>query len=147
MLYRADALRKLYPDHSLVMTSDWRLQLLSFPGVSAEPIEAAPLVTEVVFIPLARRLGGPLGMVADSVEIGTFKVTWEVSMLVVVPLIDLQWAIQGYEFIVYITQVRWLLCPIALQYSHTSVSGPWASVIAPSTSSCMKEQRSPRVRC
>ncbi|KAF7432983.1 hypothetical protein PC9H_004927 [Pleurotus ostreatus] len=85
--FAADALRKLYPDHSLVMTSDWRLQLLSFPGVSAEPIEAAPLVTEVVFIPLARRLGGPLGIVADSVEIGTFKVTWE-----------------GYEFIVYITQ-------------------------------------------
>ncbi|KAF4575048.1 hypothetical protein EYR36_006404 [Pleurotus pulmonarius] len=85
--FAADALRKLYPDHSLVMTSDWRLQLLNFPGVSAEPIEAAPLVTEVVFIPLARRFGGPLGVVADSVEIGTFKVTWE-----------------GLEFIVYITQ-------------------------------------------
>ncbi|KAL0949354.1 hypothetical protein HGRIS_009423 [Hohenbuehelia grisea] len=84
---RADALLKAYPNHSLVMTSDWNLQLLSFPGVYAVPIQKNPLFTELFFIPLARRLGGPPGVLVDQVQLGAFSVAWE-----------------SYDFIVYIIQ-------------------------------------------
>ncbi|KAJ8507663.1 hypothetical protein ONZ45_g9995 [Pleurotus djamor] len=85
--YVADELRKLHPNHSLVMTSDYRLHILGFPGVSSAPRDTSTLLTELFFVPLARRLGGPLGLVIDNVEVGSFDVTWE-----------------GYQFIVYITQ-------------------------------------------
>lgn len=74
---RANALRKLYPNHALVMSSDHRLNILGFPAVYARPLSPSEQVSNLVFIPLARRLGSVPGVLADNVEFGGFSVAWK----------------------------------------------------------------------
>ncbi|KII94889.1 hypothetical protein PLICRDRAFT_128201 [Plicaturopsis crispa FD-325 SS-3] len=83
----ATALRKLYPKHSLVMTQDYRLNVLNFAGAYAVPIQDVDLVTNVMFQPLARRSGTAPGVLVDNVQLGGFHLGWD-----------------KYEFIVYIAQ-------------------------------------------
>jgi hypothetical protein len=61
------------------MSADYGLNLTSFPGVYAVPLSSSELVTNVFFVPLARRLGTVPGIVADNVLFGGFKVAWDVS--------------------------------------------------------------------
>jgi transitional endoplasmic reticulum ATPase len=75
----ANVLRRLYPGHSLVMTSDYTLNLLNFPGAYSQPLADTQLVTDVFFIPLARRLGNTSGILIDNVNFGAFKLAWDVS--------------------------------------------------------------------
>ncbi|KAJ3518065.1 hypothetical protein NLJ89_g106 [Agrocybe chaxingu] len=82
----ADALRRLYPDHSLVMTQDYGINLLGFPAAQLTPLEKTPLITNLFFIPLSRSVGIP-GVLVDNVEFGAFKLVW-----------------QQYEYIVYTVQ-------------------------------------------
>ncbi|KAF9464375.1 P-loop containing nucleoside triphosphate hydrolase protein [Collybia nuda] len=76
-LFGADALRRLYPKHSVVATSDYSLNILSFPGAQAIPVETTPLITNILFIPLARNLGSLPGVLVDQVQYGTFNLIWD----------------------------------------------------------------------
>lgn len=69
------ALRKLYPKHSIVLTSDPRLNPLSFPGAYAIPLEKTPLMTDVFFVSLPKKSGG--GALADSIDYAAFRVAWD----------------------------------------------------------------------
>ena len=77
MLISANALRKLYPGHSVVLTQGYGMNILGFPAASVTPFERTKLVTNLVFIPLARSLGIP-GVLVDQVEYGAFDVSWNV---------------------------------------------------------------------
>lgn len=55
------------------------MNILGFPGASVIPVEKSPLVTNLVFVPLARSLGTVPGVLVDSVQYGAFKITWKVS--------------------------------------------------------------------
>jgi hypothetical protein len=76
-LFGADVLRRLYPNHSLVMSDDSRLNIFGFPGASVMPLNESQLVTNLVFTPLARKLGGLPGVLTDRVEFGAFRVAWD----------------------------------------------------------------------
>lgn len=79
VIYRSQLLQKLYPNHSLVVTQDYRLNILSFPGVHAQPISPPELITNTVFASLPKRVSPVPGILLDSVEYGAFKVFWRVS--------------------------------------------------------------------
>jgi len=81
-------LQKLYPNHSLVVTQDFRLNLLSFPHAHVEPISPPELIVNTFFVSLPKNSGPVPGVLFDSVEYGAFKAFW-----------------QGKPFILYI--VRW----------------------------------------
>ncbi|THH15203.1 hypothetical protein EW146_g5223, partial [Bondarzewia mesenterica] len=70
-------LQKLYPGHSLVMSADYRLDLLGFPGAYIQPLSPAEVITNKVFLPLPKRTGPVPGLLLDSVEFGAFKVAWK----------------------------------------------------------------------
>ncbi|EPQ59004.1 P-loop containing nucleoside triphosphate hydrolase protein [Gloeophyllum trabeum ATCC 11539] len=72
-LYGTNALRKLYPDHSLVLTPS---DVLLYPGARAEPIAPSDVITNLLFIPLARRSAAGPGVLLDEVFFGSFKVFW-----------------------------------------------------------------------
>ncbi|KDR83952.1 hypothetical protein GALMADRAFT_219779 [Galerina marginata CBS 339.88] len=73
----ADALRRLHPNHSLVCTQGWGMNILGFPGASITPLKKNPLVTNLVFVPLARSLGSVPGVLVDQVQFGSFKASWK----------------------------------------------------------------------
>jgi hypothetical protein len=77
--FSANVLRKIYPGHSLVTTSDLMLNTLALPGAHSEPFDSE-MVTDLFFMPLAKRLGGPLGILIDRVNFGCFKLSWNVSI-------------------------------------------------------------------
>lgn len=61
------------------MTQDFRGSLLSFPGSTVVPLSPNELITNVTFIPLARK--GPVpGVLADAVYYGAFRMAWAVSL-------------------------------------------------------------------
>lgn len=62
------------------MSSDYQLNILSSHGVYSKPIASSELVTNLLFVPLARRLGSIPGMLVDSVQFGGFNVTWKVDI-------------------------------------------------------------------
>jgi transitional endoplasmic reticulum ATPase len=61
------------------MSLDPRLNVLHLPGVQALPLDESQLVTNLFFIPLARRLGTSPGILVDTVEFGSFALAWGVS--------------------------------------------------------------------
>ena len=61
------------------MTQGYGIRLLEFPGAQVTPLEKTPLITNLVFIPLARSLGTVPGVLVDQVNFGAFQLTWEVS--------------------------------------------------------------------
>lgn len=87
-LLLSQQLQKLYPSHSLVMTSDFRLNLLAFPGACVQPLSPTEVVTNKIFVPLSHRSSTVPGLLADSVEFGGFRLVWK-----------------NYDFILYIA--RW----------------------------------------
>lgn len=78
-LHSHEALRKLYPKHSIVSSIDYRLNLFAFPAAQIAPLEHNPLITLVGFIPLNRSTSPVPGVLVDQVVTGAFTLTWQVS--------------------------------------------------------------------
>ncbi|KAJ7368475.1 P-loop containing nucleoside triphosphate hydrolase protein [Mycena albidolilacea] len=72
-LQAANALKKAYPDHSLVLTFQ---NILNFPKALFSPLPDAPLVTKVMFIPGARNNGEATGGLIDQIDFGAFVGAW-----------------------------------------------------------------------
>lgn len=70
----ADLLRKLYPNHSVVMSQDFNLNILGFPHAVTIPLKPDELITNMFFFPLARGAGG---LLASSIEFGAFRTAWD----------------------------------------------------------------------
>ncbi|KAJ7368476.1 P-loop containing nucleoside triphosphate hydrolase protein [Mycena albidolilacea] len=69
----ANALKKAYPDHSLVLTPQ---NILGFPKALFSPLPDAPLVSKVMFIPGARKNGEATGWVVDQIDFAAFVGAW-----------------------------------------------------------------------
>lgn len=69
-----ELLRKLYPNHSLVMSQDYYTNILGFPQAVTIPLKPDELITNSSFIPLAR---SNTGVMIDSVEFGGFRTAWD----------------------------------------------------------------------
>ncbi len=63
------------------------------------------MITETFFVPLARRTSIP-GVLVDIVQYGIFKITWQVSLLLLCLRQTIIFVFQKYEFIIYIVTVR-----------------------------------------
>ena len=70
-------LREVYPKASIVPFT-WGIDLFGFPKAYLQPISPPELVTNAVYIPLARRMGETAGVLVNSVRFGAFNVAWEV---------------------------------------------------------------------
>ncbi|KAJ7240302.1 P-loop containing nucleoside triphosphate hydrolase protein [Mycena haematopus] len=73
-LQAANALRKTYPDHSLVLTFQ---NIFKYPKALFSPLPDAPLVTNVIFSPGARDNGKATGALLDQIEFGAFVGAWD----------------------------------------------------------------------
>lgn len=73
--HSAHALRKLYPDHSLVMTES---SVIGLPGVNYIPLSPSEMVTNVIFVPLAERSGMGPGVLVDQIKFAGLAANWEV---------------------------------------------------------------------
>lgn len=62
------------------MTIAYGLNITTLPGVYAQPLSTSELVTNVFFVPLARRLGAGPGVLVDDIQFGGFSVAWEVCL-------------------------------------------------------------------
>jgi hypothetical protein len=71
----ANALKKAYPDHSLVLTPQ---NILGFPKALFSPLPDAPLVSKTMFIPGARKNGEATGWVVDQIDFAAFVGAWGV---------------------------------------------------------------------
>ncbi|KZP18816.1 P-loop containing nucleoside triphosphate hydrolase protein [Athelia psychrophila] len=80
----AHALRKLYPGHSLVMTTG---SVTGLPGVNFIPLSPSEMVTNVQFVPLALRSGMGPGVLVDQIKFAGLAANWE-----------------GHDFIIYTAQ-------------------------------------------
>lgn len=76
---RARQLRKLYPKHSIVLAYDGTTNILGFPGAFVQPMSPPDLITNVYFVPLARRLSSIPGVLVDQISFGSFRIAWDVS--------------------------------------------------------------------
>ncbi|EGO27875.1 hypothetical protein SERLADRAFT_346820 [Serpula lacrymans var. lacrymans S7.9] len=60
------------------MSEDYRLSLLDFPAAQIQALPTPESITNVIFMPLARRLGDIKGVLSQSVVFGAFDLTWKV---------------------------------------------------------------------
>ncbi|KAG6872007.1 hypothetical protein C0992_009968, partial [Termitomyces sp. T32_za158] len=74
----ADALRRLYPGHSVVISTDFNLNILNHPEVVTTPVEQTPFVTNTVFVSITRAIGTMSGVLIDHIQFGVFKASWDV---------------------------------------------------------------------
>ncbi|KAG6879196.1 hypothetical protein C0992_004435 [Termitomyces sp. T32_za158] len=77
LLAGADALRRLYPGHSVVISTEFNMNILNHPEVVTTPVEQTPLVTTTVFVPIARGIGTMSGVLIDHIQFGVFKASWD----------------------------------------------------------------------
>ena len=105
----SELLRKLYPKHSLTMTNDYTLNILTYPGAFSVPLNEDEFITNLVFVPFARRLSyGLPGVLVNSVTYGGFKTAWDVSVFHFFEIFNRGFNVllkQRYEFIVYVVKV------------------------------------------
>ncbi|KAH8106023.1 P-loop containing nucleoside triphosphate hydrolase protein [Cristinia sonorae] len=83
--FGATALRKLYPNY--VVKSIVNAEVLGLPGTTVEPVTPADVISQLVFVPLARRIGDVTGVLTQSVRFGLFHVSW-----------------RGLEYLLYVTR-------------------------------------------
>jgi hypothetical protein len=83
------------------------MDIMGFPGASVTPIEKTPLITNLVFVPLARSLGSVPGILVDQVQFGVFKIIWQVSCNITTSLLQswLTSRAKQYEYLAYLIQV------------------------------------------
>ncbi|KAI0723095.1 P-loop containing nucleoside triphosphate hydrolase protein [Earliella scabrosa] len=74
-VFGARQLRKLYPNHSVTLAGN--VDIFEFPGAMVQPLSPPDLITNVYFIPLARRLSQIPGVLLDSIQFGSFRVAWD----------------------------------------------------------------------
>lgn len=79
--HSARALRKLHSNHSVVLFTDYTVNLLAFPGAIFQPTSPDELISSLVFVPFARRLGSVPGILVDRIKYGSFKVAWDVCYM------------------------------------------------------------------
>ncbi|KAJ4478316.1 P-loop containing nucleoside triphosphate hydrolase protein [Lentinula aciculospora] len=77
ILSASEALRKIYPEHSMVTTSDSRLHPFTFPGAQVVPLDHDPLVTTLGFAPLSRSSAPVPGVLTSRIIAGGFKLKWQ----------------------------------------------------------------------
>ncbi|GBE80036.1 hypothetical protein SCP_0212380 [Sparassis crispa] len=85
--YGAIALQKLYPEHSIVLSTDRGIDILSFPSAAFLPMSPTETVSSVYFVPFARRLGQIPGILVNMIRFAAFHVSWD-----------------AYDFILYIVR-------------------------------------------
>jgi len=107
-------LQQLYPGHSLVVTQDSRLNLLSFPNANVQPISPHELITTTFFASLPKNYGPVPGVLFDSVEYGAFKAFWQVGFINMSLFNTLRIVFQGKQFILYIIRVRFMVLSCAI---------------------------------
>ncbi|OBZ77167.1 putative ATPase YjoB [Grifola frondosa] len=76
-IFGAKYLRNLYPKHSVVLSNDYNISLLSYPGAIIQPLFPSDLITNVYFIPLARHLSQIPGVLVDQIKFGSFRLAWD----------------------------------------------------------------------
>ncbi|RPD66739.1 P-loop containing nucleoside triphosphate hydrolase protein [Lentinus tigrinus ALCF2SS1-7] len=76
-VFGARQLRKLYPDHSIVLSFDYTVNIFGYPGALIQPLSPPDLISAVYFVPLARRLSQIPGVLVDSISFGSFRVAWD----------------------------------------------------------------------
>lgn len=107
-LKSADALRRLYPGHSVVLSTDFNMNILNHPEVVTIPVEQTPLVTNTVFVPVARGIGTIPGILVDHVQFGVFKASWNVRIscfnVILRALRHIDY-LQKYDYLLFIVQV------------------------------------------
>ncbi|CCO31902.1 putative ATPase YjoB [Rhizoctonia solani AG-1 IB] len=74
-------LRDKYPDHSLVVTDDWQVNILNLEEVTWKPLDGVELQTHVTFIAPSRR--GQSGQVGRYVRFGGFDLWWKQERFIV----------------------------------------------------------------
>ncbi|KAG8716241.1 hypothetical protein FRC11_006635 [Ceratobasidium sp. 423] len=74
-------LREKYPDHSLIVTADWQVNILNLDGVSWKPLDGVELQSQVTFIAPSRR--DRPGQVARTIRFGGFDVWWKEERFIV----------------------------------------------------------------
>ena len=62
------------------MTQDYNFNIFGFPGALTIPEKPDELITNTMFIPLARSMG-QAGILANSIEFGAFRVAWDVGII------------------------------------------------------------------
>lgn len=73
----ARKLRELYPKHAVIPFT-YGINLSSFPKAYMEPISPPDVISNAVFVPLARKMGQSAGVLVDNVRFGAFSVAWQV---------------------------------------------------------------------
>ncbi|KAJ7498746.1 P-loop containing nucleoside triphosphate hydrolase protein [Mycena latifolia] len=101
-LQAANALHKIYPDHSQVMTYQ---NVLNFPALLSSPLPNAPLVTRVDVGGLVRSGGKVNGVLIANIEFGAFQAAWD-----------------KYDFLVYV--ISWSLGFSSYKYFIVLHQGP-----------------------
>lgn len=62
------------------MSQDYNFNVFEFPGAVTMPLKPNELITNTMFIPLARSMGAS-GILTNSIEFGAFTTAWDVSGL------------------------------------------------------------------
>ncbi|KAG8717124.1 hypothetical protein FRC08_008159 [Ceratobasidium sp. 394] len=70
-----------YPDHSLVVTDDWQINILNMEGIMWKPMDGVELQSHVAFIPPPRR--DLPGQIVRSIRFGGFNVEWKEEKFIV----------------------------------------------------------------
>ncbi|KAF8195709.1 P-loop containing nucleoside triphosphate hydrolase protein [Mycena galopus ATCC 62051] len=73
-LQATNALKKIYPDHSMVLTHQ---NILEFPEAVFLPLPNAPLINIAFFLPGARTNGKATGALIDQIVFGAFTGAWD----------------------------------------------------------------------
>ncbi|KAJ6539518.1 P-loop containing nucleoside triphosphate hydrolase protein [Mycena capillaripes] len=71
----ANALKKIYPDHSLILTTQGII--FYFPDALFSPLPNAPLVTITDFYPGQRTNGQATGVLVDQIKFAAFVAVWD----------------------------------------------------------------------
>jgi hypothetical protein len=102
--------------------------VLGFPGLTVEPLERTPLITNLYFIPLSKRLVGVPGLLLDQVEFGAFKVRWNVRTTGLVARYrhpsDTALVVRLYSLHYYGMPKAHISVPIPISYGHALSSPP-----------------------
>jgi transitional endoplasmic reticulum ATPase len=78
-LQAINALRKIYPEHSVVATD---INLLSLPALLTKPLPNAPLVSTLNVLPVSRSQGGEVaGVLTTAYEFAAFQAAWDVRIV------------------------------------------------------------------
>ncbi|CCL99408.1 uncharacterized protein FIBRA_01426 [Fibroporia radiculosa] len=75
--YGARALRRLYPNHSIVLFKDAPdVDILGFPFISKTANSPDDFINSLHFVPPARRMGQALGSFSNDIKFGSYRIKW-----------------------------------------------------------------------